>query len=48
VFEMMGSVMICRWAERFMQLMTFLTMTGFGESNGSEALATTRAFRATL
>jgi hypothetical protein len=25
---MMGSVMICRWAERFMQLMTFLTMTG--------------------
>jgi hypothetical protein len=37
VFEMMGSVMICQWAERFMQLTTFLTTTGFGESNGSEA-----------
>ena len=39
--------MIGQWARLFTQLTTFLTMTCFGESNGSAALVTTRAFRAT-
>ena len=41
------SVMLFEWPSPSMGLTTFLTMTRFGVSNGSVALATTRACRAT-
>jgi hypothetical protein len=41
------SVMLFEWLSPSMGLTTFLTMTRFGVSNGSVALATTRACRAT-
>ncbi len=41
------SVMLFEWLSPSMGLTTFLTMARFGVSNGSVALATTRACRAT-
>ena len=41
------SVMLFEWPSPSMGLTTFLTMTRFDVSNGSVALATTRACRAT-
>src|SRR5271166_1645802 len=41
------SVMLFEWLSPSMGLTTFLTITRFGVSNGSVALATTRACRAT-
>src|SRR5271166_1025272 len=41
------SVMLFEWPSPSMGLTTFLTMTRFGVSNGSVALATTRGCRAT-